>query len=121
MTYFETFVFQKSVRDRSGFVVFSPTRRAPDGIYEGDILASQVQRIGWNDDFIILEEQEKTQKVWKIIVVRTEYVYYCAEKTELDMCKSYDEFKSLRTETEVPDDIELRDVFDVYEELNKSK
>lgn len=85
------------------------------------MLASQINRIGWNNNFIVVEEQEKTQKVWKIIVVKTEYVYDCIEKIEIDMCKSYDEFKSLRTQVGVPDDVELRDVVDVYDELNANK
>jgi len=106
------------LRNKSGFVVSSPPRRAPDGMYIADTLASQIRRIGWNNDFIVIEEQEETQKVWKIIIVKTEHVYDCIERIEIDMCKSYDEFKSLRTQIGVPDDVELRNVVDVYEELN---
>lgn len=48
------------MRDRSGYTVTSPLRRAPDGIYIADTLASQIRRIGWNNDFIVIEEQQKT-------------------------------------------------------------
>lgn len=109
------------MKSSENFTLTSPLKCSSDRICESDMLASQINRIGWNNNFIVVEEQEKTQKVWKIIIVKTEYVYYCAEKTEIDMCKSYDEFKSLRTQAGVPDDVELRDVVDVYEELNANK
>lgn len=53
--------------------------------------------------------------------MKTKYVYDCVEKTEFDECKSYEDFKLLRNQVGVPDDIELKDVFDVYEELKSNK
>ena len=108
-------------KDKNGFIVTSPPKPTPDGIYVGNILASQLRYIGWNDEFIVVEEQDKTQKVWRIIVVNTEYVYDCIENIEIDMCKSYDQFVLLMSQVGVPVNLELRDVVDIYKELSEDE
>ncbi|MEW6242324.1 MAG: hypothetical protein AB1564_16095, partial [Chloroflexota bacterium] len=100
-------------RNRFGFVVFAPSKRVPDGMYETETLASQIVWIGWNDDFIVVMEQEETQKVWRIIDVVSQHVYDCIEATQIDMCNSYDEFLSLRTQLGVPESVVMRDVQEV--------
>jgi hypothetical protein len=102
------------------FVIISPSKLAPDGIYDSDFTYA-VDLIGWTNDFIV-GEIHSAKISWFLIVISSEQVYDCIDfPEETIMCNSYERFVSIEQQLGVPTNIELRDVEQVYTELSKIK
>jgi hypothetical protein len=94
-----------------GLELYEPT----DVLAEDAVVEQSVVRIGWDDDFILVEqhpsgdwtgERPQTDLRWHIIVVSTGKHY---------SWRSYDDFVFLRDRVlRVPDTIEMRDAREVY-------
>ena len=83
-------------------------------------IASNIVEIGWNDDFIVVESKMTNHEWMIIVVVSTGKTYHCDENTPfVDECNSFEEFLLLKDEVGVPETLIMRDVHQVYEELNQ--
>ncbi|MCC7119795.1 MAG: hypothetical protein IT310_14820 [Anaerolineales bacterium] len=102
------------------FIIISPTKRASDGVYYSDFTYS-VDLIGWTDDFILIE-QHGAKKSWVLIDIKTEQVYNCIDFPEVkNMCGTYEEFLAIQEKLGVPENIEMQDIEQIYEEMSEKQ
>ena len=84
---------------------------------------TDIVEIGWNDDYVVLETKMMVQE-WHIYVIPTGKIYHCDVNTPpvtpfLEECNSFEEFQALKKEVGVPETLIMRDVNQVWEELNQ--
>jgi hypothetical protein len=84
-------------------------------------IVSDIESIGWNDDFIVVEAKI-TKRRWYIFDVSNRKNYKCDENSPFaDKCNSFEEFQLLKKEIGVPETLVMQDVKQAYEELNKKQ
>lgn len=80
-------------------------------------IVSDIQRIGWNDWFIVVESKTSKRK-WLIIDIVNKKNHICDENSPFeDECNSFEEFQTLKKEIGIPETFVMKDVEQAYEEL----
>ena len=109
-------------QERSGsqkYIIIFPAKRTSDGTYFSD--SYHVSLIGWTDNFIVIE-QHGAKKSWMLIDISSEQVYECIDFPEVkNMCGTYEGFLAYQEKLGVPQNIEMRDIEQVYEEVSKKQ
>jgi len=84
-----------------------------------NVTITNIVRIGWNNDYIVLESKIVEQE-WHIYGVTTKKYFHCGVKGVFDdNCNSFIEFQALKIKLGIPESLQMRDADDVYEELKQ--
>jgi len=80
---------------------------------------TDIVKIGWNNNYVVLETKRVAQE-WHIYGIRTGKIYHCDVNTPfVDECNSFVEWQVLQLKVGVPETLIMRDVNQVWEELNQ--
>jgi hypothetical protein len=117
-----------------GYVITMPPRQAKDGSRSYDIVATNVESLGWGDEFILFESRPLSSESfeWHIMNTSTHQHYSCSidrlpvredmESKGIDasnICTTYDEYLELRKSLGVPDAIEMQEPGQAYAVLEE--